>query len=341
MTIASERRGNVMTADAFVARSEIFRRVLDQVHRLARSGTAPILLEGESGTGKTLLARYLHDVSPRSARPFHSVVLSTLDDSLASSDLFGHVAGAFTDARRSRTGHFVASQGSTLLLDEIGKASRSLQGKLLHAIEYNEVTPVGSDVCVHVDVRIVAATNVPLSLLVDQEQFLPDLAARLGYFRIVVPALRVRKADIPELVERCVVRHAAEFGYTSVRFVSSDLISILQLAPWPTNLRGLDSAVQYLLANANGYHELQTRHCVGPLEHIVQDPQAHRVGQSIEHTAALVAELGTISAAAKALGVPRSTIQRRLKKSDQSGPHQVIPEEYGPVEAKAEPLATM
>ena len=93
MTIASERRGNVMTADAFVARSEIFRRVLDQVHRLARSGTAPILLEGESGTGKTLLARYLHDVSPRSARPFHSVVLSTLDDSLASSDLFGHVAG--------------------------------------------------------------------------------------------------------------------------------------------------------------------------------------------------------------------------------------------------------
>jgi len=267
-------------------------------------------------------------------------VLSTLDDSLASSDLFGHVAGAFTDARRSRTGHFVASEGSTLLLDEIGKSSRPLQGKLLHAIEYNEVTPVGSDTPVHVDVRIVAATNVPLDVLVDRGEFLPDLAARFGYFRIIVPALRERKADIPELVEQCVARHAPQFGYASAPVVTTDLASILTLAQWPTNLRGLDSAIQYLLANANGALQLTPDHCVGSLEHIVQGLHSHSA-QSVEETAELVAELGSISAAAKAMGVPRSTVQRRLKKTDQTVVDQLIQGRYKLSEAKVEPLGSM
>lgn len=317
MTAVIDRCSDAMITDDFVAKSDSFRSVLEQVHRFARSGTAPILLEGESGTGKTLLARYFHSVSPRSKRPFHSVVLATLDDSLASSDLFGHVIGAFTDARRSRTGHFVASQGSTLLLDEIGKASPSLQGKLLHAIEYNEVTPVGSDTSVRVDVRIVAATNIPLKDLVQREQFLPDLAARFGYFRIVVPALRERCADIPELVLQCVARRAPEFGYSSVPVVSPDLLDVLQAAAWPTNLRGLDSAIQYLLANAGGAPELQLDHCVGALSDIRANVGIRQRSQAAGETAELVAELGSISAAAKALGVPRSTVQRRLKRSNE------------------------
>lgn len=236
----------------FVAASHAFRRVLAEVHRLARCDTAPVLLEGESGTGKTSLARYFHAVSPRAGRAFRSVVLSTLDDSLASSDLFGHVAGAFTDAKRSRTGHFVASHGSTLFLDEIGKASRALQGKLLHAVEYNEVTPVGSDIAMRVDVRIIAATNVALPVLVARGEFLSDLAARFGYFGISVPPLRERRCDIPGLVAQCVARRAPQSGYTSPPAVHDDLLSLLREADWTTNLRGLDSAIQYILAIADG-----------------------------------------------------------------------------------------
>lgn len=323
MTHVHESRADAFVASGLVAESAVFLRVLEQICRLARSGTAPILFEGESGTGKTILAHYLHEVSPRSTYPLHSVVLSTLDDSLASSDLFGHVMGAFTDARRPRVGHFIASKGSTLFLDEIGKASRSLQGKLLHAIEYNEVTPVGSDTSVRVDVRIVAATNIPLVTLVERGEFLPDLAARFGYFRIVVPPLRERKRDIPGLVTQGLARHAVEFGYTAIPDVSAELMAVLQSAAWPTNLRGLDSAIQYLLANANGAAELRPHHCVGALEDIVTDAHLHQSDQSVMQTNIqarnLVVELGSISAAARALGVPRSTIQRRLKKSTTDG----------------------
>ncbi|MEP6730593.1 MAG: sigma 54-interacting transcriptional regulator, partial [bacterium] len=180
-------------------RSASFQRVLARARRFARDRTATLLIEGESGTGKTRFARYLHAISPRAAKPYRSVVLSTIDDTLAASELFGHVSGAYTDARHARAGHFVSANGGTLFLDEIGKASLSVQQRLLHAVEYGEFRPVGSDRDMHVDVRIIAASNLPLETQVANDRFLPDLYARLSVFLLTLPPLRDRKADIPLL----------------------------------------------------------------------------------------------------------------------------------------------
>src|SRR5882672_9708402 len=142
--------------------SATFRRTLAQLERFARDRRATILLVGESGTGKTTLARHIHQASPRADRAFQRVVLSTLDDALAGSELFGHVSGAYTDARQSRPGQFASANGGTVFLDEIGKSSLSVQQKLLHVVEYGEFRPVGADREVLVDVRLVAATNLSL-----------------------------------------------------------------------------------------------------------------------------------------------------------------------------------
>ena len=198
-------------------RSASFQAALQRIERFARDDTAPVLLQGESGTGKTHLARRIHTQSPRNRGPFQHIVLSTFDDGVIASELFGHVAGAFTDARHLRAGHFASANRGTLVLDEIGKASRSVQAKLLHAIEYGEIRPVGSDREVTVDVRIVAATNIPLEQLAQADRFLPDLCARLNTFRIVIPPLRERKADIPALVWEAVRKHAPSSGYDALR----------------------------------------------------------------------------------------------------------------------------
>ncbi|HKS05009.1 MAG TPA: sigma 54-interacting transcriptional regulator, partial [Gemmatimonadaceae bacterium] len=232
-------------------RSNAYVLALAMLDRYARSGV-PVLIEGESGTGKTLLARRVHDQSPRVGRAYHAVALSSVDDTLAGSELFGHVVGAFTDARASRAGMFASAHGGTLFLDEIGKASPVVQRRLLHAIEAHQVRPMGTDRDVAVDVRIVAATNIPLATLVDQGSFLPDLYARLETFRVRVPPLRERQADIPDLVRDAVRAHSTECGYTTPPEIEPALLQALQHERWPNNLRQLDAAVYRLLLDAEG-----------------------------------------------------------------------------------------
>jgi DNA-binding NtrC family response regulator len=294
-------------------RSSAFQRVRAQIERLARNPTVPILLEGEAGTGKTLIARWIHEVSPRAGGNFCAVLLAGLDDALAGSELFGHVAGAFTDARASRTGQFASASGGTLLLDEIGKASRLVQQKLLYAVEHREIRPIGSDRSMHVDTRIVAATNVPLRQLVDEGTFLPDLNARLDVFRVTLPPLRERRADIPTLVMDSLEHHAGECGYVSVPTVDAELMHALQRAPWPNNLRELDSAMRRLLIEAELAPVLTLAHCPDALSHL-------RSAESPPLTRELVLEAiskhGGVSAAARALNVDRTTIHRRLRAMD-------------------------
>jgi DNA-binding NtrC family response regulator len=278
------------------------------------------LIEGESGTGKTHFARELHLASARANGPFEYVALSALDDSLASSELFGHVEGAFTDARRTRAGRFATARGGTLFLDEIGKASLAVQQKLLHAVERGEIRPIGADRDVRVDVRIFAASNVPLGELVEKERFLPDLHARLNAFRITLPPLRNRRADIPVFARKFLEAHAAELGYAVIPTIHADLLQSLQQGPWPNNVRQLDATILRLLVDADGAPELRLDCCIDDLSYLRGSDRHPRAGplSSAAAEEAIARAGGSIAGAARLLGVDRVTIHRARKRDVRS-----------------------
>jgi DNA-binding NtrC family response regulator len=309
MQLAATQATSYSGPDRSPYRSSAYQATLGRLARFARDDTAPILLQGESGTGKTALARQIHLLSPRARGPFQHIVLSTLDDGVASSELFGHVAGAFTDARRPRAGHFASASGGTLFLDEIGKASRPIQAKLLHALEYGEIRPVGSDRDMRVNVRIIAATNIDLMDLVEDGEFLPDLHARLATFRIVLPPLRERRADIPFLVQESLHRHARATGYDETPPQIEDaLMRALQRAPWTNNLRELDATIHRLLIEAEGAPRITLGHCRDELTRLATGGRdsATLTSEQIEEA---VARSGSLSGAARLLGVDRKTLR--------------------------------
>jgi DNA-binding NtrC family response regulator len=305
-------------------------KVLAQAERFATAERAAVLIEGESGTGKTQIARHLHRLSPRARGPFQYIVLSAIDDTLAGSELFGHVTGAFTDARHSRAGLFASAAGGTLFLDEIGKASRVVQQKLLHAVECGEIRPVGSDRDVRTDVRIIAASNVSLARLADDDQFLPDLYARLSAFRVVLPPLRDRREDIPVLVDSMVAVRSAELNYPEVPSIQPSLLAALQNAPWPNNLRQLDATIFRLLVDAEGARRLGLEHCrddLAYLRNLVDNADERLSARDAED--AITRAGGSVSGAARLLGVNRTTIQRARKRSDAAAEITVPPHANG------------
>jgi DNA-binding NtrC family response regulator len=238
-------------------------------------------------------------------------VLSTLDDNLAASDLFGHVSGAYTDARQSRPGCFSSASGGTLFLDEIGKASPSVQRKLLHAIEHREIWPVGTDRPVRIDVRLVAASNVPLEQLAAEGRFLPDLVARLNSFRIRIPPLRERLGDIPALVQQFLELRAPRCGYDELvpRF-DQLLLDLFQTATWPNNLRQLDATVQRLLIHADGAPVITHEHLGDDIADLGVRSEEQRLTPA--HVREVVASTGSKARAARVLGVTRQTVHRYL-----------------------------
>ncbi len=295
-----------------------FLQALRAIERYARFEDVVLLLEGETGTGKSLLARYAHERSPRADAVFREVPLSAVDDALAGSDLFGHVAGAFTDAKGTRQGHFVSASGGTLFLDEIGKASPAVQRKLLVAIERKEIWPVGSDRPVGVDVRLIAASNVPLAELVERGAFLPDLYARLEPFRVRIPPLRERRADIPILVNDFVRRHASACGYRGGRWpvIHPSLMEALIAAEWPHNVRELEGVVRRLLIDAQGARMLLLEHCEGALEFLrALRPKRSRGSRRPTGPGPLLQDREPKAAAARRLGVSRTTLYRWLEEA--------------------------
>ena len=294
--------------------SEVLQRALQAAKRLARIANFPILIEGETGTGKTLLARRIHENSPRQGGPFTHVVLSALDDTLASSELFGHARGAYTDAKTARAGCFLSAHGGTLFLDEVGKASTLLQRRLLHSIETGEVKPLGADRTVVVDVRIIAASNVTLAELVQDDLFLSDLYARLEPGRIVLPPLRERRADIPVLVQYYVRREAAAHGYAKAApSIDESLLDRLRDASWPFNLRQLHGVIRRLLVEADGAPVLRLTHCPRELDYLWRQSNAENGDLGAIH-AALRLEGNNVTRAAARLGVDRTTLYRRLRR---------------------------
>ena len=299
-----------------LGRSAAIRSVLEIVERVAPTD-ATVLVTGETGTGKELVARAIHEQSKRSEGPFVAVNCAALAEGLLESDLFGHKKGAFTGAVRDRSGLFEAAAGGTILLDEIGDVSPGMQHRLLRVLQERELTPVGAVRPVKVDARIVAATNRDLRAEVESGRFRDDLYYRLHVVRIEVPPLRARREDIPLVAEAFYARveRRPHSGCSPLA------MRLLQAYPWPGNVRELLAVLESSHINA-GTRRIEAQH----LPADVRDPRG-KTGESGERyrraspvlderteiAAALAETGGTRNAAADRLGMSRTTLWRKMR----------------------------
>ena len=230
-------------ANQFVGQSLAF---LDAVERASRAAplNRPVLVIGERGTGKELIAERLHHLSSRWAGPLVTMNCAALPESLIEAELFGHEAGSFTGASKTRHGRFEEADGGTLFLDELGTLSSPAQDRLLRAVEYGEVTRIGASKPMRVDVRIVAATNEHLPRMVDEGRFRADLLDRLSFEVVTLPPLRVRQGDIPLLADHFARRMAVELDWPQWPGFTSRAVAELEAYPWPGNVRELRNTVE-------------------------------------------------------------------------------------------------
>ena len=229
-------------------------RAMRRVHRLIEKVSqqnSNVLITGESGTGKELVARLVHERSPRADGPFVVVNCAAIPHSLLESELFGHKKGAFTGADYDRDGSFQTADAGTLFLDEVGEMAPAMQAKILRAIELGEIKQVGSDEPVRTDVRVIAATNRDLDAPVEAGKFRQDLFYRLNVVNIDLPPLRKRKADIPVLAQHFVEGFARDMGKPGVR-LSGDALAALSVYSWPGNVRELENAIERAVMMAEG-----------------------------------------------------------------------------------------
>jgi DNA-binding NtrC family response regulator len=243
-------RGGTLTFDDIITRSAKMQAVLNAARKSVNS-TIPVLIEGESGVGKELIARAIHGSGDRKAKPFVAVNCGALPENLVESILFGHEKGAFTGATERHDGKFLEASAGTLFLDEVGELPPAVQVKLLRAIQEGEVEPVGGKRPIRVNVRLISATNRNLLTDVKSGRFREDLFYRLHVFPITVPPLRERAEDIPELTRHFMVRFAAEEG-KRVRSMPADALRLLASYRWPGNVRQLENAIFRAVVLAEG-----------------------------------------------------------------------------------------
>jgi PAS domain S-box-containing protein len=233
-----------------IGRSDAIRYVLHKVSQVAMTD-ATVLILGETGVGKELVARAVHQHSNRAERPFVSVNCAALPPTLVESELFGHVKGAFTGADRARKGRFELAANGTILLDEVGELPLDIQAKLLRVLQWGEYERVGSSETIKCDARVIAATNRSLQSDIADGRFREDLFYRLNVFPISVPPLRERREDIPELVMHFVRRFAVRYG-KKIDQVSMDLMDRLKQLDWPGNIRELENVVERMVIASSG-----------------------------------------------------------------------------------------
>lgn len=234
----------------FIGSSDVMRELFRHVRKIANS-SATVLLLGETGAGKELVARAVHELSPRASGPFVRVNCGALSESLLESELFGHVKGAFTNAIENRTGRFEAGHGGTVFLDEINSVSHTVQVKLLRVLQEHQFERVGDTRTISVDCRMIAATNRDLTEMVEQQAFREDLYYRLNVLPIYVPPLRERREDIPALVDFFVARYAAENG-RPVPAVAPETLAFFKAYLWPGNVRELQNYIERAIVLADG-----------------------------------------------------------------------------------------
>ena len=306
-----------------IASSPKMTALLSKLAQVADSNVS-VLITGESGTGKDLLARALHFLSPRRSGPFVPVNCAAIPESLIESELFGHARGAFTDAKQSKLGLFVAASHGTLFLDEIGEMLPSVQAKLLRVIEDKRVRPLGATGETTVDVRVIAATNADLEKAVADGRFRSDLFYRIATVSMAVPPLRDRAEDIPLLIKHFMVRASAEAGKVPPE-LDADTTEVLTRYPWPGNIRELQNAIQQAIIlcsggritradlpdRITGEHKSPAR-----LEELASRRMALEEVEREYARAVLTSVNGHRGEAAAILGVDRKTLTRKLEDSD-------------------------
>jgi DNA-binding NtrC family response regulator len=302
----------------FVATTGRMRQVLVLVERAARS-RVPVLLEGETGTGKELLARAIHAHGPRAQAPFLVQNCGALSESLLESELFGHVRGAFTGAERDRAGLFSDAGEGTVFLDEIAEAPPPVQVKLLRVLQHGEVKAVGSDRAHQVRARIVAASNRSLATEVEAGRFRRDLYYRLSVFPIRIPPLRQRAADVAQLAGRFLARFEREERRETAGF-AHDTLDLLARYPWPGNVRELEHEVHRLVLTVANDQRIRPHHLAAPIRDATRAPaQTATLATLLARIElALIRQrldiLPTKTAAARSLGITREALYGKLRR---------------------------
>ena len=300
-----------------VGSSPVMKQMYRTIESIAEFDTT-VLIYGETGTGKELVARNIHNISHRRNGPFIPISCSALSSSVLESELFGHVKGAFTGAYKDRRGRFEMAEGGTVFLDEIGSLSLKLQVKLLRTIQERVIERVGNSEQIPIDVRVLSATNHDLTELVAKNQFRDDLYYRLKVFQINIPPLRSRRLDIPILGDHFIEKFN-QFHGNRIIGLSNAAKELLMKYAWPGNVRELENAIEHAMVLTPGkiiepqYFPPEVRHMqqngAPPVPSINEDPGVEE--QTIRR--ALASLGGNVSKAAKQLGMHRSTLWRKMR----------------------------
>ena len=299
-----------------ISKSPLMQKIFAFLPDIARSEST-VLIQGESGTGKELVARALHNLSRRARGPFVAVNCGALPDTLLESELFGHTAGAFTDARRDRRGRFAMAEGGTLFLDEFGDISPALQVRLLRVLEERSYVPLGSSKTVKADVRVVTASHKDLEQLVQEGKFRKDLYYRINVVKLTLPRLAERKEDIPLLAEHFIERFN-KLQNKKILGLSYDTLAIFMRHDWPGNIRELENAVEHaFILCPKGL--IQPEHLPDQLRRESQ-PAALPQGLSLKEQErrllreALERHGWRRLATARELGIDKNTLRRKIQR---------------------------
>ena len=305
-----------------ISKSPAMQRLFSILPEVAQSEST-VLIQGESGTGKELFCRAIHNLSSRAKGPFVATNCGALPDALLESELFGHVAGAFTDAKKSRMGRFATAEGGTLFLDEIGDISPALQVRLLRVLEERSYEPLGSSKTVKADVRIITATNKDLAKLVEEGSFRKDLYYRINVVKLELPALAQRKEDIPLLAAHF-IRRLNKLRNKEILGLSHEVLAIFMRHDWPGNIRELENVIEYAFILCRG--GLVQPACLPDnlKVHVPEIPYLRGLTlQDIEKRAiweALERNQWRRMATARELGIDKNTLRRKMYRHDLDDP---------------------
>jgi formate hydrogenlyase transcriptional activator len=316
-TVSLEEESPKQNISGMIGESPAFREVLRNI-RVVAPTDATVLVQGETGTGKELIAQALHELSERHKQPFVKVNCAAIPATLLESELFGHEKGSFTGAFAQKIGRFEMAHRGTLFLDEIGEMPLELQPKLLRAIQEQELERVGGNRTIHVDIRIVAATNRNLKQMVEEGKFRSDLYYRLDVFPLNVPPLRERPEDIARLTRYFVQKHSRRMG-RNIETIPTSVLEALTKYDWPGNIRELQNVLEraVILSHGSNLH-LETSGLMATPDSAcrsnsdgVKASERDRILKALEEAKG---QIGGLNGAAARLGLKRTTLQNRMQR---------------------------